>query len=517
MRAWHSCFLALFDLTEASGCVACISKLAARCTTRADTAAPLQDAVIREQLGRLSTLGVTLLDLPPEVAAAYAVPDGIAGGAAVLGGASTSAGAFAGASSGNSELQRLLHESAEIDMSAALAIIHRERTGGQPSMGSSAGMSQDSVPFPPPTASAAAASTQTEPSRPPTLGRWTQGRAERLGGPPVNQLPVTDEGLGKTFSFPRPRNPAPTQPVGPSLSPRRQPIAETASGSSGSGAPLGAPLHSEDSEATAAARALMNELSGSEDESEAPKASGGWLGRSRAKKPEPGQYEAEMQRQQAEQRERQRAEEQRNAAAVAAAAAAAAAAADADRRREQQRQADERAEQERLRAEEAARHEANRRAQAQRAREAAAAVEEAEARAAAQREAERAAAQQREAETAAATAAEQAHRRSRAAEADSRAARDAESDNAQAAAMDRAREHAAGVQVQHRLRNGSVHCSMLSLKMSASLQRPCSLLLDALDNTECGIQCLLHGCAGRRRGGGGASFTARRIARVGAR
>ena len=432
----------------------------------------MQDAVIREQLGRLSMLGVTLLDLPPEVAAAYAVPDGIAGGAAVLGGASTTAGACAGASSGNTELQRLLHNSAEIDMSAALAIIHRERTGGQPAMGSSTGISRDGVAVPTPAMPVAAASTQTEPSRPPTLGRWTQGQAERLGGTPVNQLPVTDEGMGKTFSFPRPRNPAPTQPVGPSLSPRRQPAAEPANSAGGSPVPLGALLHSEDSEATAAARALMDELSGSEDEGEAPKARGGWLGRDRAKKPELGQYEAEMQRQEAE-RERQRAEEQRNAGALAAAAAAAAAAADAERRREQRKQAEERAEQERTRAEEAATHEENRRASAQRASEAAAA-EEAKARAAAQREVDRAAAEQaaaaqeagrqRNAAAAAAAAAQRVHRRSPAADDESRAARDAESNHAQAAAMDRASQHAADaadVQVQPTPLPGACMCRVL--------------------------------------------------------
>ena len=400
-------------------------------------------------------LGVTLLDLPPEVAAAYAVPDGIAGGAAVLGGASPSAGAFAGVRGGNSELQRLLHDSPEIDMSAALAIIHREHTGGQPAVPGSAGMHQDDgLSAMPGSVSAAAASTQAEPSRPPTLGRWTQGRAERLGGPPLNQLPVTDEGLAKTFSFSRPRTTAPTQPIGRSLSPRRQPAADLAGGASGSAVPLSDPLHSQDSEATAAAKALMNELSGSEDESEAPRTGGGWLGRTRAKKPVPGQYEAEMQREQAE-RERQRAEEQRNAGALAAAAAAAAAAAEADRRHEQQRQAEERAEQERMRAEAAARDEALRRAEAQRARDAAAAAEQEEARAAAQRDADRAAvhqaavaeqaAKKREAAAAAAALAEQAHRQSLAADDRSRAAREVESNHAQSAAMDRAREHAADV------------------------------------------------------------------------
>ena len=401
----------------------------------------MQDAVIREQLGRLSTLGVTLLDLPPEVAAAYAVPDGVAGGAAVLGGASTSAGAFAEGRGGNSELQRLLHENTEIDMSAALAIIHREHTGGKPAaVGSSAGTSRDDgFADMPAGVSVASSSMQTEPSRPPTLGRWTKDRAERLGGPTINQqLPVTEESLGKTFSFPRPpRNPTATQPMVPSLSPRRQPSAEPAGVAA---APLVAPLRSQDSEATAAARALMSELSGSEDESEVPRAGGGWLGGSRTKKPQPGQYEAELQRQQAE-RERQRAQEQRNAAATAAAAVAVAAAVDADGRREHQRQGEERTDQERVRAEAAARDEADRRAEAQRAREAATIAEEREARAAAPREAEKAAAHQREA----ASAAEQARHQAVAADHRSLAVREVESDFAQAAAMDRATEHAADV------------------------------------------------------------------------
>ena len=425
----------------------------------------MQDAVIREQLGRLSTLGVTLLDLPPEVAAAYAVPAGVAGGAAVLGGASTSAGAFAG---GNSELQRLLHDSAEIDMSAALAIIHREHAGRRhPSgHGGVAGADRDEqqtgVPSP---ASVQAASTQTE-SRPPSLARWTENRAERLGVPPANRLPATDEAPGKTFSFPRPRNPAISQPIAQSLSPRRQASAEPASGGGGFVPPPSlAPLRSEDSEATKAAAALMADLSGSEDEAAAPTSGGGWLGRGRVRKAGPGKYEAEMQRRQVD-RGRERAEDKRNAAATAAGAVAAAAAADAERRREQQRLAEDKAQQERMRAEAAAREEAERSAEAQRAREAAAAAEEREARAAAQREAERAdseqaaaraaAARSAQAAAAASAAAAQAESRAHAAEKHSAAVRKVESDAAQAAAMERATEHAADAAELQVSENGQV-------------------------------------------------------------
>ena len=408
-----------------------------------------QDAVIREHLGRLSTLGVTLLDLPPEVAAAYAVPDVVAGGAAVYGGASTSAGAFAGGLGGNSELQRLLHDSAEIDMSAALAIIHREHAGLQPAaIGGVAGTALDGEP---PPVSMQAASTQAE-FRPPSLARWSTERADRLGAPRANQLPVTDEALGKTFSFPRPRNSAGSPPIAPSLSPRRQSSADPTGGTSRSIVLPHETLRSEDSEAATAAKALMADLSGSEDEADAPKSAGGWLSRGRGRKTEPGQYEAEMQRRQAG-HEREKAEDQRNAAAIAAGAIAAAAAADAERRREQQRLAKETAQHERVRAEAAAREDLERRADAQRAREAAAAAEDREARAAAQLKADRAAAKEaaaaaeaaKSAHAAAATfaAAEQAGRQAHGAEDRSFAAKEAESDQAQAAAMTRAAEHAA--------------------------------------------------------------------------